>query len=207
MPEFVLSSELPWTLRTLERTLSCMQHLVTSYMLWSREFLSADVTGMVVMFFRCSAEKLKVSSPPISYLKNQAKNYLCIFMCAVSLDIFWNPLLQIVHLYGSCDSSSAICQLGRLASFSLLSSLMGALGSLTSKCLWLTEMWAWRRSMPGNSKWHSGQATICIESVPEAEAGKGLLAWPSMELTLLMELVTALGSNLVFRMWLAKCCL
>lgn len=60
--------------------------------------------------------------------------------------------------------------------------------------------------MPGNSKWHSGQATICMESADAVEAdaedakGIGLLACPSMELTLLMELVTALGSNLVFRM-------
>ena len=56
VPEFVLSRELPWTLWTLERTLSRMQHLVTSHMLWPGEFFPANVTGMVVMLFRCSAK-------------------------------------------------------------------------------------------------------------------------------------------------------
>ena len=102
MPEFVLSSELPWTLRTLERTLSCMQHLVTSYMLWSREFLSADVTGMVVMFFRCSAEKLKVSSTPISYLKSSKK-----------LPVYFHVCSEFGHLLESFTTNRAFVWLLR----------------------------------------------------------------------------------------------
>ena len=54
--------------------------------------------------------------------------YLCIFMCAVNFDIFWNPLLHTVHLYGSHDSSKAACQLGRSPLLVEVSSA-GVLGS------------------------------------------------------------------------------
>jgi len=44
------------------------------------------------------------------------------------------------------------------------------------------------------------ESADAVEAEAEDAKGIGLLACPSMELTLLMELVTALGSNLVFRM-------
>ena len=62
------------------------------------------------------------------YMWHVRRTYLCIFMCAVNFDIFWNPLLHTVHLYGSHDSSKAACQLGRSPLLVEVSSA-GVLGS------------------------------------------------------------------------------